>query len=113
MEMKVTFDRSTSGKIFTRQLMAVLQLLAKVTSFRRKKKIYWDHSGKIIPSSLCQSQRYVSEVSRCVFERSIMSQEEHFHFGVFSEKLKLTKSSVQSLITFNCDIKFPKGFLSL
>ena len=41
------------------------------------------------------------------------SQEEHFHFGVFSEKLKLTKSSVQSLITFNCDIKFPKGFLSL
>ena len=70
--MKVTFDRSTSGKIFTRQLMAVLQLLAKVTSFRRKKKIYWDHSGKIIPSSLCQSQRYVSEVSRCVFERSIM-----------------------------------------
>ena len=40
-------------------------------------------------------------------------QEEHFHFGVFSEKLKLTKSSVQSLITFNCDIKFPKGFLSL
>ena len=70
--MKVTFDRSTSGKIFTRQLKAVLQLLAKVTSFRRKKKIYWDHSGQIIPSSLCQSQRYVSEVSRCVFERSIM-----------------------------------------
>ena len=43
----------------------------------------------------------------------ITSQEERFHFGVFSEKLKLTKSSVPSLITFNCDIKFPKGFLSL
>ena len=41
------------------------------------------------------------------------AQEERFHFGVFSEKLKLTKSSVPSLITFNCDIKFPKGFLSL
>ena len=40
-------------------------------------------------------------------------REERFHFGVFSEKLKLTKSSVPSLITFNCDIKFPKGFLSL
>ena len=40
-------------------------------------------------------------------------QEKRFHFGVFSEKLKLTKSSVPSLITFNCDIKFPKGFLSL
>ena len=42
-----------------------------------------------------------------------LPQEERFHFGVFSEKLKLTKSSVPSLITFNCDIKFPKGFLSL
>ena len=42
-----------------------------------------------------------------------IAQEERFHFGVFSEKLKLTKSSVTSLITFNCDIKFPKGFLSL
>ena len=41
------------------------------------------------------------------------AQEERFHLGVFSEKLKLTKSSVPSLITFNCDIKFPKGFLSL
>ena len=41
------------------------------------------------------------------------SQDERFHLGVFSEKLKLTKSSVPSLITFNCDIKFPKGFLSL
>ena len=41
------------------------------------------------------------------------TQEERFHFGVFTEKLKLTKSSVPSLITFNCDIKFPKGFLSL
>ena len=41
------------------------------------------------------------------------TQEERFHLGVFSEKLKLTKSSVPSLITFNCDIKFPKGFLSL
>ena len=40
--MKVTFDRSTSGKIFTRQVMAVLQVHveAEVTSFRRKKKIY-------------------------------------------------------------------------
>ena len=43
----------------------------------------------------------------------VSTQEERFHFGVFSEKLKLTKSSVPSLITFNCDIKFPKGFLSL
>ena len=62
--MKVTFDRSTSGKIFTRQVMAVLQLHveAEVTSFRRKKKIYWDHSEKIIPFSLSQAQRYVSEV---------------------------------------------------
>ena len=36
--MKVTFDRSTRGKIFTRQVMAVLQLHAEVevTSFRRK-----------------------------------------------------------------------------
>ena len=36
--MKVTFDCSTSGKIFTRQVMAVLQLHAEVevTSFRRK-----------------------------------------------------------------------------
>ena len=42
LEMKVTFDRSMSGKIFTRQVMAVLQLHveAEVTSFRRKKKIY-------------------------------------------------------------------------
>ena len=38
--MKVTFDRSTSGKIVTRQVMAVLQLHAEaeVTSFRRKKE---------------------------------------------------------------------------
>ena len=38
--MKVTFDRSTSGKIFTRQVMAVLQLVAEaeVTSCRRKKE---------------------------------------------------------------------------
>ena len=74
LEMKVTFDRSMSGKIFTRQVMAVLQLHveAEVTSFRRKKKIYWDHSGKIIPFSLSQSQRYVFEVSCCVFERPIM-----------------------------------------
>lgn len=38
--MKVTFDCSTSGKIFTRQVMAVLQLHAEVevTSFRRKKE---------------------------------------------------------------------------
>ena len=43
----------------------------------------------------------------------LITQEERFHFGVFSEKLKLTKSSVPSLITFNCDIKFPNGFLSL
>ena len=43
----------------------------------------------------------------------MVPQEERFHFGVFSEKLKLIKSSVPSLITFNCDIKFPKGFLSL
>ena len=47
------------------------------------------------------------------FSAAWVSQEERFHFGVFSEKLKLTKSSVPSLITFNCDIKFPKGFLSL
>ena len=71
--MKVTFDRSTSGKIFTRKVMAVLQLHveAEVASFRRKKKIYWDHSGKIIPFSLSQSQRYVFELSCCVFGRSI------------------------------------------
>ena len=39
--MIVTFDRSTSGKIFTRQVMAVLQLHAEaeVTSFRRKKDL--------------------------------------------------------------------------
>ena len=38
--MKVTFDCSTSGKIFTRQVMAVLQLHVEVevTSFRRKKE---------------------------------------------------------------------------
>ena len=38
--MIVTFDCSTSGKIFTRQVMAVLQLHAEaeVTSFRRKKE---------------------------------------------------------------------------
>ena len=38
--MKVTFDRSTIGKIVTRQAMAVLQLHAEaeVTSFRRKKE---------------------------------------------------------------------------
>ena len=38
--MKVTFDRSTRGKIVTRQIMAVLQLHAEaeVTSFRRKKE---------------------------------------------------------------------------
>ena len=38
--MKVTFDCSTSGKIFTRQVMAVLLLRAEaeVTSFRRKKE---------------------------------------------------------------------------
>ena len=38
--MKVTFDRPTSGKIFTRQVMAVLQLHVEVevTSFRRKKE---------------------------------------------------------------------------
>ena len=38
--MKVTFHRFTSGKIFTRQVMAVLQLHAeaKVTSFRGKKE---------------------------------------------------------------------------
>ena len=36
--MKVTFDRSTSGKIVTRQVMAVLQLHAEaeVTSFTLK-----------------------------------------------------------------------------
>ena len=46
--------------------------------------------------------------------RSLPTQEERFHFGVFySEKLKLTKSSVPSLIAFNCEIKFPKGFLSV
>ena len=32
LEMNVTFDRSTSGKIFTRPVMAVLQLHAEVTS---------------------------------------------------------------------------------
>ena len=59
--MKVTFDCSTSRKIFTRQVMAVLQLHAEaeITSFRRKTKIYWDHRGKIILFSLSQSQRYV------------------------------------------------------
>ena len=38
--MKVIFDCSTSGKIFTRQVMAVLLLHAEaeVTSFRRKKE---------------------------------------------------------------------------
>ena len=38
--MKVTFDLCTSGKIVTRQVMAVLQLNAEaeVTSFRRKKE---------------------------------------------------------------------------
>ena len=38
--MKVTFDRSTSGEIVTRQVMAVLQLHAEaeVTSFSRKKE---------------------------------------------------------------------------
>ena len=43
----------------------------------------------------------------------LQEQDERFHFGVISEKLKLTKSSIPSLITFNCDIKHPKGFLSL
>ena len=40
LEMKVTLDRSMSGKIFTRQVMAVLQLHveAEVTSFRRQKE---------------------------------------------------------------------------
>ena len=40
LEMKVTLDRSMSGKIFTRQVMAVLQLHVEVevTSFRRKKE---------------------------------------------------------------------------
>ena len=38
LEMKVSFDRSTSGKIFTRQMMAALQLHAEVTSFCRKKE---------------------------------------------------------------------------
>ena len=40
LEMKVTFDRFMSGKIFTRQVMAVLQLHVEVevTSFRRKKE---------------------------------------------------------------------------
>ena len=37
-----------------------------------EKKIYWDHSRKIIPFSLSQSQRYVFEVSCCVLERPIM-----------------------------------------
>ena len=60
--MKVTFDCSTSGKIFTRQVMAVLQLHAEVTSFRRKNIFHWDHSGKIIPFSL-SPQRYIFEVS--------------------------------------------------
>ena len=55
----------------------------------------------------------VSQTNMVVDYSLTLPQEERFHFGVFSEKLKLTKSSVPSLITFNCDIKFPKGFLSL
>ena len=89
LEMKVTFDRFMSGKIFTRQVMAVLQLHveAEVTSFRRKKKIYWDHSGKIIPFSLSQSQRYVFEVSCCVFERSIMYPVPYIFWLFFIKRL--------------------------
>ena len=94
LELKVTFDRSTSGKIFTRQVMGVLQLHAEVTSFRRKKKIYWDHSGKIIPFSFSQSEVCFWSVMLCFWAINSVSYSVYF-LAIFNKAIVLAHSLSQ------------------
>ena len=83
-------------------------------SKRGRPPIFINESGfysLVLSSKLESAKKFKKWVTSQILPS--IPQEERFHFGVFSEKLKLTKSSAPSLITFNCDIKFPKGFLSL
>ena len=80
LEMKVTFDRSMSGKIFTRQVMAVLQLHNHFVEKRRFTEIT---AGKLFPSAFL-SHRGMFSKCHVVFLSDQLRILFRIFFGYFS-----------------------------